>query len=86
MTLNDVESGYPVSNGTLCGIGYGWTSMPSIRGVVRPLWRYHWPRNLSQSTGFVARGLLPSVGTGFPRGDRPSPHTKMLGSTAFSAS
>ena len=61
-------------------------SSPSISGAVRPLWRYHWPRNFSQSRGFVARGLEPSFGTGLPRGERPRPQTKIDGSTAFSAS
>src|SRR5258705_3673908 len=67
-------------------MGWGCRSGPPISGLDLPLDRYQAPRNPSQSIGFVARGLLPSVGTGFPRGESPRPQTKSFGSTAFKAS
>ena len=56
-----------------------------MSGRVRPLCRYQAPSASRNRTGEVET-LLTAVGRSLPRGERPSPMTRIVGSTALSAS
>jgi hypothetical protein len=71
--------------GSVAWLGYGWKLSPSIRGRVRWLARYHAPSAARKRTGDVET-LLVAEGLSLPRGERPSPTTRMEGSTALRAS
>jgi hypothetical protein len=52
-----------------------------MSGCVLPLERYHWPSAARNFTGDVETFDL-ACALSLPRGERPTPQTKMLGSTA----